>query len=402
MSESWHDLIPPAAGLSAHLGDTELADVDLAPSTEKHLADCAWCQQRRHSLSDDRRQELASLLDELDSVDVPAAAVQAASAWSLPSALVAALQADSSLWPAVAPTQLWRMSWRGQDALAVVLERDSWWARVAPLTTDTGLADEYTFLVDETETTLSQPAAIFMRATATVPLYTLSWFIGDVASAETDVRQALRRLEVAHLEQSPPPADVPTGSMLTPDDWDRLEALDALSEQMRWFEAATHGIVDDAGPLAGRVDASHEAAVEASTLLNQRGIGLREVADGTGLAASKILDFKSGRLQPSAHDRAALTKHFGLPVRGGHSEDERFATFEVLCEPANRHHWYGWRGRQGGASPEDCLVPFMEDFMDHPVAARSVSAQPTSGQDLSREDWLRVVRDRLAMHRHQG
>src|SRR5689334_17173074 len=95
MSESWNDLIPPAAGLSAHLGDTELAAVDLAPPAEKHLADCAWCQQRRQSLTPDSRQELASLLDELDNSDVPTVTVQAAAAWSLPSALVAALQADS-------------------------------------------------------------------------------------------------------------------------------------------------------------------------------------------------------------------------------------------------------------------------------------------------------------------
>lgn len=403
MSESWNELIPPAAGLSAHLSDTQLADVELAQHVEKHLADCAWCQQRRQSLTADGRQELASLLDELDSIDVPAATLQAASAWSLPSALAAALRTDSSHWPVVAPTQLWRLSWRGQDALAVVLERDFWWARVAPVTTDINLADEYSFLIDEDGTTLSQPAVIFMRATATVPLFTLSWFLGDVACAGTNVQQALRSLEAAHLEQAPPPSEVPTGTALTADDWDRLDALDALNEQMQWFQAASHGVLDEAGPVAGRQAAAEDGGLDVAKLLNQRGLDVLALAESTGLADFRLLDLKSGRVQPTPEDRAALSAHFGASVRGaGHPVSKRLAAFDVLCEPGNRRFWFGWHAQERQAAPEDCLVPFTEHLLNNQVAARSLPTQSAPAADRTREQWRQLFRDQLALHNQQG
>ena len=401
MSENWNDLVPPAWGVSKHLADGELAAADLTPAADKHLADCAWCRQGRQALSPDDRDGLAALLEQLDRVEVPKEVVQAASALALPGALIDALHTDQAEWPQVAPAQLWRLSWRGLDMLAVVLQRETWWARVAPLTTDVALADEYTYLAGEPSSILAQRTAIFLRATATVPLYTLSWYLGRVASSgNAGTAESLRRLEIACLQQSSPPADLPTGPPLAGDDWDRLEALETLSEQMGFFEAATHGIMDESGPIAGRVDAGQENAEEASTLLRQRGVELRSLMAGTGLPAGRLTDWKSGHIPPSAEERTALTRYFHVPVKGGgHPENERLALFDLLCEPAHRNDWFASPAEPGTPQPEDRLVPFMEHLLDHPVAARTVTTHGTPGRELSREEWRNVWRDRLAINR---
>jgi hypothetical protein len=406
MDERWNRLIPPSAPPAAHLGDAEFAQVELSQTADKHLADCAWCQQRRDSMSSQDREALDALLADLDARPVASQTLEAAREWSLPSALSALLVADETTWPDVAPAQLWRLSWRGEDTLAVVLERTSWWVRVAPLTTDVALADEYTLVTDKAGTSLRQPTGVFLRASATVPMFTFSRYLGDVeAVGNYSSTEALRRLETACLEQAEPPADLPTGPRLEPDDWDRLEALDALQDQMRWFETATHKVFDQDGLIVGRTEQSAGAdkSVDVTELL-RRDKDLRGLMESTGLAPGRLNDLKIGRIQPAPADRAALEKHFGVSVQGGYSEEARLALLEVVSEPAHRDDWSQWRDEPdtGTVEAEDRLVRFMEHLLDQPLAARSVatrSAEPPEPQTV--EQWREVWRSRLAMRRRQ-
>src|SRR4051794_33448526 len=126
MNEGWERLVPPATAPTAHLDESELAAIELTTAAEKHLADCAWCRGRRDALSDDERGELASLLAEIDAEPAAEDALRVAASFSMPRALAELLSTDAASAPMVQPAQLWRMVWKGRDALGVVLERNSW------------------------------------------------------------------------------------------------------------------------------------------------------------------------------------------------------------------------------------------------------------------------------------
>ncbi|TCC30512.1 hypothetical protein [Kribbella sindirgiensis] len=287
----------------------------------------------------------------------------------------------------------------------VVLERDSWWVRVAPLTTDVALADEYTFVADENSTTLRHPTGIFLRAAATVPMYTFARFLGDVGTAGSDdVGESLRRLEASCIRQAAPPDGLTTGSRLEPDDWDRLEALDALHDQMRWFESATRGVVDKSGLIVGRdgeIESSPDA-VDASELLKRPGGTLGEVMAATHIEAVRLQALKTGRAKPTRDERAVLEQYFGVPVKTAHPPKKRLALLEVLSRPSHRDDWLEWQQQIDAldVEVEDALVPFMEHMLEASPAMRSgVTRSVQPEEEWSLDEWRRWWEERFALRR---
>jgi hypothetical protein len=420
MTHRWDRVTPPAETPTAHLSDSELAAVQLPAAAEKHLADCGLCRTRRGTLSDAERDFLADLLTDLGTVSAPPETLEAAATLGLPDALTAALDSDAESWPDVAPAQLWRMSWRGQDALAVVLERNSWWVTVAPLSTDVDLADEYTLVCDADATSLTHPTAVFLRAAATVPQFTLSRFLGDVRPVGVE-RPAteLQRLNLACIQSAEPPSTVSTGPTLAVDDWDRQEALDSLVHLMRWFEAATADVLDEDGAVVGgsRPQESDDA-VNVVDLLKRTTADLPTLAESTGLQPARIVTLLQGSGKPSPEERAALGAHFGVTVAGGVTDTGRLALLEVLSEPANRNLWAqagtattssqgnrsseGWKREQNtaeGRGPGESVRPYIEDLLTHGLAARSVADATRGHADGGLEEWRAYWRDVLAHRR---
>lgn len=421
MTHRWDRVTPPAETPTAHLSDSELAAAQLPAAAEKHLADCGLCRTRRGTLTDAERDSLADLLADLGTVSAPAETLEAAATLRMPEALTAALDSDAESWPDVAPAQLWRMSWRGQDALAVVLEHNSWWVTVAPLSTDVNLADEYTLVCDADATSLTHPTAVFLRAAATVPQFTLSRFLGDVRPVGVESPAAeLQRLNLACIQSAEPPSTVPTGPKLAVDDWDRQEALDSLVHLMRWFEAATADVLDEDGAVVGGGSRPQENvdAVDVVDLLKRTTADLPTLVESTGLQPARIVSLLQGSGKPSPEERAALGAHFGVTVAGGVTDTGRLALLEVLSEPANRDLWAhagtatissqrdrsseGWRRERGSAEDRgsgESVRPYIEDLLTHGLAARSVTDASRGHVDGGLEEWRAYWRDVLAHRR---
>lgn len=421
MTDRWDRITPPGMTPTAHLGDAELAAAQLPAAVEKHLADCRWCRTRRGALSDADRESLADLLADLDTVSAPAQTLEAAAALRLPAALTGVLESDAESWPDVAPAQLWRMSWHGKDALAVVLERNSWWVTVAPLSTDVELADEYTLVCDADATSLTHPTAVFLRAATTVPQFTLSRFLGDVRPAGVaSPATELQRLNLACIQSAEPPSTVPTGPKLAVDDWDRQEALDSLVELMGWFEAATADVLDEDGAIVGGGPRSKENVdtIDVVELLKRSSADLPTLAESTGLEPARIVTLLQGAGKPSAEERTALGEYFGVTVAGGAADKVRLALLEVLSEPANRALWrhadVATRSSQGERSHEtwtddpsgaaghrsgESVRPYIEDLLRHGFAARSVADTDRGHADGGLEEWRAYWRDVLAHRR---
>lgn len=452
MTERWDRLVPPVVAPTAHLGEDQIAAVEPSDVAAKHLADCAWCQTRRAAVSDDERDELAALLHELDAAPAAEDALKVAGSFAVPTVLAQLLDVDATAMPSVAPAQLWRMVWNGHDALGVVVEKNSWWVTVAPLTTDQDLADEYTALCDADATSLSYPTAVFMRAATTVPKYTLAQFLGDVRPlGVADPTAELQRLQRACLQGTEPPDAMPTGRPLQVDDWDRQEALDGLVELMSWFESATSDVLDETGEIVGgeRENADTAAGADDGTraeggrhrgdagrsgepvdvvdALKSSNMKLGDLAAATGLDPARLLDFLQGGGKPNQPERDALGRALNVQVRGSYPDVARLALLEVVSEPEYRSLWResalddetDMRGSSrwtpddrhhdrvshlsearhaSTASVGESLRPFMEQMLTQNVAARSVH-EASRGDDGSLDVWRDIWRDRLAHRR---
>lgn len=452
MTERWDRLVPPVVAPTAHLAEEELAAVELTVQAAKHVAECSWCRTQREALSNDERDELEKLLSKLDAAPAAEDVLNVASGFTVPAALASYVQADPTYAPEVAPAQLWRMAWNGQDALGVVLEKNSWWVTVAPLTTDLELADEYTAVCSADATSLSYPTAVFMRAATSVPAYTLAHFLGELhPKGVDDPVTELRRLQRACVQGIKPPDALPTGRPLQVDDWDRQEALDGLVALMSWFESATSDVLDEHGAIVGgeaedtsdyqtqddapgahgRHRGESTQTVDVMEALKSSKKDLRELVESTGLEPARVLDFLQGGGKPTATEREALGHALGVQVTGAYSDVARLALLEVLSEPENRNVWRAWPrlpyetelgddqshqhnygqgfnagyafghgvvvGPRHASEPivMESLRPCLEQMLTQSIAARSV---PDSGRgergnvDVWRDFW----RDRLA------
>ncbi|TXL62359.1 hypothetical protein [Aeromicrobium terrae] len=347
-------------------------------------------------MSQDERGELHELLGELDQISPSADVLNLAAEWALPSELASFVGASSNDFPSVAPGQLWRLSWLGNQMLAVVLSQSSWWTRVAPLTTDVDLADEYTLLIDPRCTSLALQTATFLRASASVPTFTLAQYLGDVGQVEgRDAVEALLSLEVAMIDGTLR-SDLSTGPMLAQSDWDRQEFLDSLQESMNWFEGAALSVLDDDGSIAGGSSSLDDSEADVSDLL-RTSQDLPSLVEATGIAPGRLLSLKTGRAKPQGPEIEVLSSYFGSKVRVGHPENMRIAALELIAEPANRQLWLeAAQSSEAGAplSPRKFLV----DLIETPIAARTVYG-PTSapGNNATVEEWKRALRDRIAV-----
>jgi hypothetical protein len=400
MNERWNRLVPPRGLPTAHLGDAELVATELTGAAEKHLSNCVWCQTRRNVPTETDRDELEELLSALDASPMPAEALQLAGSFALPAALSHALEADISNAPEVEPAQLWRLVWRGHDALAVVLERNSWWVTVAPLSTDVKLADEYTAVCDADATSLGCQTAVFMRAATTVPQYTLALYLGDVQPAGVaNAANELHNLHVASINQSSPQSGLPTGRPLQVDDWDRQQVLDAFREQMSWFEAATQDVIDDNGDIVGGdatadlPDGDHQSIEE---LLRRPGLDLMDLSTDTQIRPDRILDLTQGSGRPTPEERTSLETYFGVTISGAYPEAARRALLEIASEPTHRHLWLISNTAESGGQAPDTLRPFLEHMLTQNVAARTVNG---SGHDTDAglTAWRAYWRDKFAV-----
>lgn len=424
MTDRTDRLVPPAVAPTAHLGDEELTAVELSNATAKHLADCAWCQTRRDALTFEDTDDLAALLKELDAAPVPDDAIAAAGNFALPGVLASLLDADETTVPPVQPAQLWRLVWRGQDALGVVLEQNSWWVTIAPLSTDVDLADEYTAVLESDATSLRHPTAVFMRAAMTVPQFTLAHYLGDVTpDGVENASEALRTLQTACLRNSVAPDALSTGHALREDDWDRQDALDSLAELMSWFKSATTDVLDKDGSIFGSDTASGDTEaigeeVDVVEALKKSRKELTELVERSGLEPARLLDLLQGGGKPTPNERRRLSEALGVNVTGGYTDVARLALLEIASEPAHRHLWLAsnkvdeliaeeatavapWgtpkpRSTRARENPES-LQPFLEQMFTQRVAARSVPNGGRGENDGGLAEWRAYWRDRLAM-----
>jgi transcriptional regulator with XRE-family HTH domain len=396
MSEYRRRLVSPPASPSAHLSDPELASSDRSGGADKHLADCMWCRSRLASFDADEgaRHELAALLGELAGVAVPQSALDAAAAWSVPQHLASLLEADEALAPAVSAGQLWRLSWNGEQALAVVVNHKHWLTRVAPLTTDVVTADEYALLVSSSDSSLDQDAVVFTRAAATVPTFTLAQFLGDVTVGGAPSGEFLKVLDSACLLGSNPADALPTGAPLRVDDWESQELLDSLQGQMEWFAASVMDV--DGHDAPGNGDAAESVSVQGLLATASREKqSLADIAALTGLEMSRVLNLMNGRATPTPAEVASIGDAFGQPAVSGLSPEDRNALLEVVSDPTLRPFRAKFNQSNQPSSDPSSVAPLLARLLNDGLAARSSSGSDEAG---SREKW----RARIAFLQQQS
>ncbi|MGY0389442.1 hypothetical protein ACWZJV_20945 [Nocardioides sp. WG-D5] len=397
MTDSEGRLVPPPIAPSAHLDDDEIAGVTRRPDSDKHLADCAWCRSRLARFeASDGPEGLSDLFAELAERPISKDDVRVASQWAMPARLASLLETEPAGAPAVAAGQMWRLSWRGEQALVVIVYRDHWTVRVMPVTTDVALADEYSLLLEGSDLSLGSAAAVFGRAGANVPTFTLSRFLGDVTVRGTSIRSALRTLDAACMRGRQAGADVPTGPELQPADWETHELLDSLQEQMQWFSSAVTD-VSDFSHAAEPESGTAEVDIRQALVTVARKGGVAELADRTGIAMGKLLDLMNGRSQPSGREASILSAALGRPVASAMPQAARTALIEVVAEPSVRPFRVWFNEHEVDASADAASVaPLVAKMWEQGVAARTSSA---SDDD---EGWRRRWRAQLAYLQSQS
>jgi hypothetical protein len=328
--------------------------------------------------------ELDVLLGELARVAVPQNTLDAAAAWSVPQHLAAFLAADQTAAPAVSPGQLWRLSWNGEQVLAVVVNHQHWLTRVAPLTTDVVTADEYALLVSPSDSSLDQDAAVFTRAAATVPTFTLAQFLGDLTVDGVPSADSLKVLDSACLLGSTPPETLPTGPPLREDDWESHELLDSLQTQMDWF---AESVVD----MEGHDSAGDNESVESVSVQELLAAASREkrpladIAALTGLEMSRVLNLMNGRAEPTPAEVACIAQGFGQKVVSGLLPEARNALLEVVSEPTLRPFRAKFNHVNEPTSDPSSVTPLLTRLLHDGLAARSSSG--SEGEASWREIW---------------
>lgn len=377
-------LVSPPVAPTAHLDDAEIAGVTSRPGSEKHLADCALCRSRRARFENGGAEALHHLLADLDATPVSEDAVKATSQWHIPTRLVQLLDSAPEDFPAVAPGQLWRLSWGGEQALVAIVRRDRWNVRVMPVTTDVVFADEYTVVLDEDDTCLGNTSAVFGRAATTVPTLTLAQFLGDVTVNGTPARDVLEPLDGACIRGRRLELDVPTGTRLGEPDWETHELLDALQEQMQWFAAAVSDVPelnddDDADSSADVVEIQHALASAA------REIDLSDLAERTGVGMGRLVDLLGGRSRPSPEEVSSLSAALGRKVSSGVSPADLAELVVAVSEPALRALRSRFNEQIEPSADPASIGPLVSRLLEEGMAARTSSSG--DGEPTSRRKW---------------
>lgn len=405
MGEPWQPMmIPPPAAASPHLEDGQLF-TGLTSARAKHLADCAWCKGRHDAAastapaeSDDNEDFERILQSGPWHEEFSAASREAV----LPDKVRVLMGAPSSVGD-VEPGQIWRLTWRRYHLLVAVVEVADWQVLAAPVTTDVGLADEFTLLVAAAQSPLDTGLAVWVRNRTAIPLFVFERPIGllpPIDTANVTGRAALEHLVRAHMTGSPIPSNLPVGLPLMENDVDRLAMHDALWEQTDWFAAAAAGLVDSDGHVIsdGKLSRTLPGPKQSlSDLLRRSGQTLPELAANTGIKRGRLVDLARPGATPSADETAAIELATGKQVAAD-SGDLRLKTITALAE-VSRPSWRTARQRwteanYHGAEPED-PAPLVKYLIEHPVAARSIRHDHDADDPRRRlhQDW----QERLAM-----
>lgn len=390
---TYHDdeLHPPGYAPQAHLDDNELLEDTI--DAQKHRDECAWCTHRAEQVDQIALKNLDELLNSIDETPIYEPTQAFARTWHLPTTLSSYLVPNQPQ-PRVAPGQLWRLSWNGETMLVVVIDRERWELRVAPVITDTDLADEYTLLFDATALSFGEPAAAFTRAITTVPLFTFDIHLGDIHTPFNTTR-ALRNLENAHLAGAAPADDIPTGDTLNDNDWDRHAALNELRDIMRRFSEAAIDIADLHDPATSPTDTA--SIVDAFRRTNPNPI---ELAELTGITLRRLVDLQQQGAQPTRDELHQLSAALDMPLKRDIAPESLDNLIEVTSDPQYRTKRRAWNLEHVAVhdSP-DTVVPLVHHLIEYRLAARMTGTDTTKGrQRTSYQDWEDALAQLLAQY----
>jgi hypothetical protein len=395
-------LIAPPAAASHHLSDAELFAAS-ASGRDKHLADCAWCTHRQElagadvaaEADDDFEQALRAgqWRDEFKRASREAV---------LPDQVRALMTAPASVGD-VQPGQIWRLSWRGRHLLAAVIEVADWQVLAAPVTTDTGVADELTLLVPNGQSPLTADLAVWVRNRAAIPLFVFDRPLGKlphIDGAAMSAQAALEQLTRAHLTGCSVPGRLPVGTRLSENDVDRLAMHDALQEQTDWFAAAGAGLVDFDGVLTAakphQIKHQHRGR-PLPELLRESGLQLRQMAEQTGISMGRLVDLARPGATARPGEIAAIEK-----ATGGEAETDipgqQLKAVTALTEvsrPAWRAARQRWTQNNRHDAESEDPAALIRHLLEDPVAARSINQGRAADdeQQRLRQYW----RERVAM-----
>jgi hypothetical protein len=406
MSEPWEPmLVAPPAAASSHLSDEDLFTVN-APEQVKHVADCAWCSRRLAAASAAVAAEAADGKEDFEQAlragqwhdEFERASQQA----MLPSQVRSLMTAPASASD-VEPGQIWRLTWRGRHLLVAVIAVADWQVLSAPLTTDIGLAEELTLLIEAAQSPLATGLAVWVRSRAAIPLFVFDRPLGPlppVGGARLAAQVALQQLTRAHLTGCAASSDLPVGSPLSENDLDRLAMYDSLLEQIEWFTAAGAGLVDSDGVLitAQPMTATeHHPAQPLSELLRGSLLSLAQLAERTGINMGRLLDLARPGSTAKPQEITAIEQATNGTAATS-SPDQELRAMTLLAE-VSRPTWraarqYWTRDNRRDAEPEDPAA-LLTHLLEEPMAARSIhrESQLADEQKRLRQYW----RERVAM-----
>lgn len=291
---------PPQEGddVSAipHPTDLELArwadgaDDSTSERVDGHLRTCQPCKVRA-----------AQADGPLPTADASTIAGLAATSPQLSQQVQHAVTQRRGLEPAAG--QLWRLSWRAQTILAVLVdaapESGGW--LVVPVTTDAEWADQYTLIIDEASSPAGAPLALWAALRTTVPTECL-----DRPLAELGLRKELETAYNAFLDDAPIPNVLPdtmtTGTpIISPAD-ERWEYRETVSERISAMAAVAEELANPA------------LAPDLMQVLEAQGVELADFARVLDLSTETAYDVVMGNAGLPADKIEPAAEVLGVPV----------------------------------------------------------------------------------------
>lgn len=276
----------------SHLLDGRL-DPGAAARVRAHLEQCLACQVHVGQARpvDDARPTEAHLTDLVDA------------ALRLPEQTVTALSTPRATQPAAG--QLWRLEWRGQVALALLLDTDDRHDNVlvAPITTDPEWGDQYTLAVAPAMSPLGIELAVWTALRTHVPQVTLDQPLGDV---DPSVVEAAGAVHAAFVRDDLVEAPLLPGgqSVGTP-------IIDPADERWEYREhviTAVSGLVEQADSDL----ADPEEHRDLGAVLYDHGVRAQELAEALGVSASTAFDLLRGTVTLAEGQIRRLEERFDI------------------------------------------------------------------------------------------
>jgi hypothetical protein len=298
------ELVPPVAASEPHLLDTDLG-AQLTMAQSKHLTNCGWCQERLTN-----SQQHPDLTDEDAFMAIARSRINAGAGAALGELTklrpaLHELTSERATRDDVQAGQLWRLRWDDTSELAAVLAVDRWWVTVAPVTSDTAAADEYSVLLAPDVTCLDIPLALCVSLECTVPLFTLDTLIAQTGTESrttpatgmpsAHVLQAIWR---AWRRGDVPPEDARYGEPMLGGDLDRRELRNTVSAAFVPLVSAAPTILrDTVQPSTSLVD-----------MIDNLNLSLSELVEASQLDRKVFLQIKQGGrvTAQDAHQLATL------------------------------------------------------------------------------------------------